>query len=813
MMKYIAKLTTLFLAFSALQFVPRGAHAEGPSATQHMGPTGIIALISGTRAFNVKSVEKGSPADGKIWPGDQVVGAGRMPFLKRVRFEFAAAIAEARTEKKKGQLVLMVRRKTGGRTMQRITLQLDVVGPDTFNDTAPYDCPKTDALITEAADHIASKKGYGGLGVGLLGLLATGEEKYIKVVRDHLHEEKQPEDTNALVNKSGGYVAWRWGYKMLVLTEYHLLTGDKYVLPAIRMYAEGMASGQDAAGLWGHQMRSSLTGRAHGYGVMNQPTMPIFISLILARKCGVDSPRISEAIQRTTDHYIRGYLNKGALPYGNGGANSKGYNNNGSSASLAIALAAAGHTEGARFFARMSMAGYSDMESGHATHFFNLMWTGLGANIAGPDASAAFFKKTSWLIPMKVDWQGGYTYELDKGEGLGNTGAYLLNLCCGRRKLHITGKDVDPALTLNAKEIEETMGVHKYVNALIPMDIEQLLEVVDTHWSPKIRRTAAWKLLKFKREDVEAHVRTRMKTQNNSALTGIGRLWDKTPQIFDEVAAIMLDTSADLDARVSAASTLGGAAWSRYVEPEEEFSKKDFYEGGELHKPALKYFSDLVKVIAEDEADDPHGRLDRTAGGALASLGDPYQQKLITDKPLFYQAINKMLADKHSSGNRTNGMKLIAASMPLEDFHYVADMVVHATRGTDRSYTVYRGGSVTTEIGTQLLSRLNIQEAVEVLIESFPTATRGKERARRIGLLAGFGANAKPYLPLLKAALEKDLNPDADKQESGGFTKDVALSKTEIEKLIQQIENATNPRKMISLEEAKQIGSKATTQN
>ena len=28
----------------------------------------------------------------------------------------------------------------------------------TFSDTAPYDCPKTDALVTEAADHIASKK-------------------------------------------------------------------------------------------------------------------------------------------------------------------------------------------------------------------------------------------------------------------------------------------------------------------------------------------------------------------------------------------------------------------------------------------------------------------------------------------------------------------------------------------------------------------------------------------------------------------------------------------------------------------------------
>lgn len=808
--------TIRILAFSFLTSVlflaPQPAAAEGTSATQHMGPTGITALIAGERAFNVKAVDEGSPADGKIWPGDQVVGAGRMPFLKRVRFEFAAAIAEARTDKNKGQLVLMVRRKDGGRKLQRVTLQLDIVGPDTFNDTAPYDCLKTDALITEAAEHLASKKSYGRLNVGLLGLLATGEEKYIQVVRDHLHEvdwAKPPKDPNVLVNTSGSYVSWYWGYKMLVLTEYHLLTGDKYVLPAIRMYAEGIASGQDAAGLWGHQMASSLTGRAHGYGVMNQPTMPLFISLILAKKCGVDSPRISEAIERTTKHYVSTYLHKGALGYGNSGPNSKGYNNNGSSASLAIALAAAGHVEGARFFARMSMAGYNSLETGHATHFFNLMWTGLGANIAGPNAMAAYFKKTSWIIPLRNNWKGGYVYELTEGESLGNTGAYLLNLCTGRRKIHITGKDVDPAITLNEKEIEETLGVHKYLNELIPMGIEELLKVTETHWSPKVRRMAAWKLLKFKRVDIESSVRKRLaKEKSPESLIGVSRLWDSSPQIFDEVALIMRDKKADIDARIAAAGVIGGIAWSRYVEPEENFGKKDFYEDGQLHKPALKYFPDLVQVIADDEPDDPTGKLDQVAGGALASFGDPYEQNLITDKALFYNMVNKLLDNKHSSGTRTAGMKLISEHMPLEDFHYVADLVVHATRGTDPAYTVYRGGSQTTELGVKLLDRLNVQEAVDVLLDSFPTATRGKERARRIALLTSFGANAKPYLPRLRAALEKDLNPDSEAEESAGFTKDVSLNKAEIEKVMQEIEKSTNPRKMISLEDAIAAGAK-----
>ena len=119
------------------------------------------------------------------------------------------------------------------------------------------------------------------------------------------------------------------------------------------------------------------------------------------------------------------------------------------------------------------------------------------------------------------------------------------------------------------------------------------------------------------------------------------------------------------------------------------------------------------------------------------------------------------------------------------------------------------GGSATTENGVGLLKRLNIQEAVEILIDSFPTATRGKERARRIALLESFGANAKPYLPRLKAALEKYLNPDPEAEKSAGFTKDVPLHKHIIEELIQTIENATDPpKKMISLEAAIAAGKK-----
>ena len=812
MIKNITYLTLLII----LLFSSKTVKAEGALALQHMGPTGINGYISSSRSFIVKNVEKGSPADGKLWPGDVVVGAGRMPFLKRVRFELGAAIAEAMTSKKQGRLVLMVRRKAGGKKVSRVTLQLKVVGADTFSKTAPYKCAKTDALIKFTADHLITNKwrgkySFGSLKIGLLGLLATGEEKYIKFVGDRLRESKWAQgnkDPNSLVGNMSMYTSWRWSYNLLILTEYYLLTKEKFVLPSIRMYAEGIAAGQDAAGLWGHRMHDVGTGRAFGYGIMNQTSVVAYMALGLARKCGVDSERITQAHRRTTNHYKK-FIGKGALGYGNSGPSSKGYNNNGTTGSLAVAFAIANEIEGARFFSRMSLASYNDMETGHATHFFNLMWTAVGANVSGPEGAGLFFQKMGYFYSMKIDWRGGYVYEQKDGEELGNTGAYLLNLCTGRNAIHITGKAFDKAIKLNSKEVAESMGVHVFRNSLNKMGIDELFEVYDTHWSPLIRRLAAWKLLKFKRVDLLAKINERRKKIPNT-LIGLGRFWDSNPEELDKVEKILLDTSAPIDARAGAARTLGGAAYARYIEPEEKFGKKEFYGDKNLHLPAVKYFSSLVKVVADDEKNDPWGTLDAAAGSAMARLGDPFKNKLIKDKKLFYKAINKLLVYKHSTGVRSAALGMLKNGMPIEDFHYVAENVVIATKGTDRSFTVYRGGNPTGN-GIKLLNRLNVQEVVEICLQSFSTATRSKEIAARLELLFSLGPIAKPYLPRLKKMLEENDSKTPKDDEAKGFenNKDLELDEDVVMAFIDEIENAPDSkRKMISLKEAIEIGKK-----
>jgi len=144
--------------------------------------------------------------------------------------------------------------------------------------------------------------------IGLLGLLATGEQKYIDLVKGVIHQASWAKP-NIQLTLQGTSKAWSWGYTELLLCEYYLLTGDKYVLPATNAYSVAIARGRDAAGLWGHRMadpginRGQLHGRLHGHAVMNQSSLPLFICMLLADKCGVRHAELQAGIKQTGAFY------------------------------------------------------------------------------------------------------------------------------------------------------------------------------------------------------------------------------------------------------------------------------------------------------------------------------------------------------------------------------------------------------------------------------------------------------------------------------------------------------------------------------
>jgi len=758
-----------------------------PGNICHYGPTGFFAERRPDQLV-VDVVVKGSPSDGKLKKGDVILAVDGEPITVDAYNQFTKAVDKAESRAGEGLLRLRVRR-TGvlppGSTATvdpkkkrkaapepppqtepqevselDVVLKLKVLG--SYAETAPVNCPKTDALITQAADYLVKSREFGRLNWGLLGLLATGEEKYIKVVRDYLHAASwaQPDqDLDKLIAKgTEGYTSWPWGYQEMLLAEYYLLTGDKFVLPAIEKYARVLAAGQDQAGLWGHRMHHPDNGRAFGYGVMNQPSLSIFVSLILAQKCGVDDPVVRTAIKRTHDHYDK-WVGRGALPYGNHGPNQGQFTNNGTSGSLAVAFALLGNKRGARFYAAMSAAATEEILLGHGGPSWNILWSGLGANVLGPEMATAYNRKIHWLRTVTRTWTGAHVGMLGWGStpgsgSFGSTGSHLLNLCTGRRKIHITGKGMDPSLCLKAREAEEIVEAGKIDRS----SDDALLALLGSPYPPV--RVRAAQALAMRDAQVADEVMDLLRNGNSNqrvgAIHAIQNL--KIEPVVDELMAIAMNEKDDLWVRQLAVGALGDMP------------------------DAKKHAPRLLDMLARDKPyDQPYRELDLALGGALVKLygGDPYATDL--DKDLFYRGVTKLLDHKHASG-RGAGMALLR-SLPMEDLPRIADKMVYVIEDKDKTYTSYTGAG--RQDALEILYRLGIKESMDYTVDTIkePTGRGGPRQRARTRLLKTFGGEAKYLIPRIREVLGK--GADA---------------------IVKSIEESTTTRRMISLEEAKALG-------
>lgn len=739
---------------------------------RHLGPTGMFGVTSPVE-IKVTKVEPGSPADGKIKAGDIIVAAGGMEFKDQTRKQLADAIDRAETREAKGVLVL------GLKDGRKVDLQLEVLG--SYSDTAPVKCPKTDAIITRTADHLAGTRrfGRGDMNIGLLGLLATGEEKYIKVVREVLHAAPWAQPDIKLSLDTYNRTAWSWGYTNLILGEYYLLTRDEQVLPAFKAYSIAIASGRDAAGLWGHGMatldlnRGQPHGRLPGYAVMNQSSLPCFLSLLIADKAGIKHPEIQAGIGQTHGFYTD-FIGRGTLPYGVHDPNSKTFNNNGMSGLAAVAFAIHGNKQGAAFFSRMSAASHNIMESGHTGHFFNQMWTGPGANFAGPEITAAFFKQTRWLHTLNRRWDGDFTYDCSEYpdgiftyRDLSDAGSHLLNYCLGRRKLLITGRDGDPSLWLKGSDVEQTI-------ALATLDVKTLgdeeLLALFGHPLPKVRHEAAW-LMRSREHGLSDEIRAMIrKGTREQRLSAIGYFGYQCPPgqakaALPDLTAVLADPAEDREVRAAAAGSLA-------------------FLGNE----AYPSYPVMLQLVADDEPDDPRGRIDEQLGAALATLcPDPYAAGLTKDKDLFYRAVDKLLRHRRAIG-RTYGARLIAR-LPIEDFHHVGPQLRHIIDDQDLTYHAYHNLGPQTESLT-VLANLGVEGGVEAVfrILDSPLGKAGFKHRLLMAVLPKYGAAAKPYLPRLRGMAD-----------GGRFDK-------EWNAMIKTIEEADGPAKATSFEEAMKAG-------
>jgi hypothetical protein len=711
------------------------------------GPTGIIGSVSKNQ-IQVAGVQKNSPADGLLKSGDLIVGVGKTSFTNVSR-DMAKAIDLAEAEGAGGKMILMLKGD------KPVTITLPVLG--SYSKTAPFACAKTDAIITMTAEQLM--KGQGDrLAIEELALMATGEKKYMEAAFESIRNKDWAKSDGGLLPNSQ-YCTWYWGYRAIVLAEYCMLTKDESVMPALRSLALSLAKGQDNRGVYGHRIADPNNfNRIPGYGPMNQTTLSCMMGMLMARKAGVHDPKLDQAIE-TTNRHLQRYVGKGAFPYGMGSPNSAGFNNNGTSGSAAVCLELLGDRAGTKFYSICSATSYDDLEQGHASAFFNPLWTSIGAARSGPEVTSEHFKRALWFYTLRRHADGTWSGD-DKAGTI--DGVALLNYCLGRKALIVTGREMDSSIWAKNSEVMDTIMISKFdVQNKSP---KELVEISNSHPMPQIRRRAMGALDSHREELTPLYVEWLENGTAQQKMTAISQYgwWIKTEVKLPHlpaIAAVLTDPKESEELRKAAAESIA------YMGP-----------------PAQKYYMDVLE-LADTTEDVSFGKLLHTM------CEHPFQVGLVTDKKLLYRVALRLASDR-DQGPRGQGMNMLVG-MPLEDFHLVADKVIQVIEGKDPDWTSYSAPQQDVGPAIALLASLNIKEGLDYAtrISDFRPKSKAMfcHRATWVALSA-YGSAAKGALEQYQKGLKEAKFKRADNL---------------YQAMVQAVEGDTlPPRKLISMQEA-----------
>ena len=401
-----------------------------------------------------------------------------------------------------------------------------------YSATAPYDCPKTALIMTNAARSLQQKilkHGWGGDGgsgaISALALLATGNPDYLPMLQTYARSLAP----KGLDLERNGIDAWNC-YNSIFLAEYYMLTKDAEVFHGLSEYVIYAAKHTSMFGTSGHGFSTVAppggweTGGTHGsiswYGPVNQAGLAAQLTVVLGKKAGVVSPEIDPAIARAA-RFFGYYVNRGSIPYGEHQPyygehqlprQSRTYYDhcsNGKDGLTAVMFGCMGDKPApAEYFARMCVAGYKGEAYGHTGQGFSYLWTTLGANMGGPQAAAEYLKKLRWDRDLKRRLDGSFVYEGGEqwAPGRGNdywddsytywgnpTAYYLLHAAIPRKQLYITGKNANPANQLNPQAVTNAIWAAEFTSRCGGYTTERLVAALG-EWDPIVRYNAATEL-------------------------------------------------------------------------------------------------------------------------------------------------------------------------------------------------------------------------------------------------------------------------------------------------------------------------------
>jgi hypothetical protein len=402
----------------------KGPDAVVPGFLVNMGPTGARGILK-ERSFVVKYIFKKSPASEVLKIDDEVYGANGKEFSKHTFGgrhhgiegpiqDMGLAIEDS--EGDEGVLKLMVDRHG---TKLEIDVQLEKLGR--FADTFPVNCAKTDILKKRAYEYLMDNPGgisSQGRCVATLALLSSDDRKVFTAgKRMALAWNKPYNDTTW---------AWHLGFQGIVLSEYHLLTGDKKVLETLEKTMGLLARAQWKApihhwkskqikdidqsiidkhqalyeGGFGHAPYDVIVARGGGgYGPMQWPTCLALMTWQLSKQCGLEVDQ--QAVDRSFHFLDYGTTDAGKIAYGgeftlnNGPIDWKRWKSstrNGASHKSGLGYlvhSLSPEREDSKKMMKMHLSNineaYKDMPDGHACALMGLTW-GWAGTYASDDA-------------------------------------------------------------------------------------------------------------------------------------------------------------------------------------------------------------------------------------------------------------------------------------------------------------------------------------------------------------------------------------------------------------------------------------------
>lgn len=771
--------------------------------TYHLGPTGAMGWIYTTgnfmttkaRQILITEIEPGTPAEGKLKVGDVILGVGETRFSSDARKALGLAIDEAEKDENQGKLHLLCWRpdpeaNTRKGKQLKVVLELPVMGA--FSDTAPYDCPKTQKIQEAALQAVLKEKDFGKFGVSALALLATGEKEHLNKVRDFLHQAKWAQPDIEIHLDRGGMQAWHSGFYNLVLTEYYLASGDKFVLPAIKEHAIKTAMGQSNAGTWGHGFAwtsmndGKLHGVLQGYGAVNQAGLPCYLSLLLAKKCGVNHPEVDAAI-KLSSQFFEAFIDHGSIGYGfhrpslEINANGRnGMSGNGKNGVAAIAFQVQGHPEGTRFFSRLTASLYNTMEYGHSGNSYSYFWDPLGANVGGPEMAAAFHKELRWYYALTRKADGSFVNQQLGGQYgrplLSPTAAQVLMASFPKRAIYLTGKGQKKSEWLNPEEVQETINSGRWRMAdPTQKSTCDLIAELD-NWSPIAREWVAIHLSK-KEDNVVSQLIEMLKDERPEVRAGacaaLGHQRERAAEAVPLLSTALSDEAIIVNIAAGYALARMGTL-SKAAIPDMLKAMLDDREPGVMkpRQQALAY--------ALGYANGRYAPL--YFNGVLPQFEDGTNPLNDIDRELLYSALIKVFKD---SNGRTRSSAAFALNFfTKEDTARMAQPIYNAIKHVAKNYKMMDDG--VRARGLDLFARLNIKEGLPLCFETLELDRWGRVMRvpARFKTLQAYGANAKPYLPQIREMRNNFKSGDL---------------RDALEKTIKVIEESDNPPCLISL--------------